>query len=74
MSQITTLHAHGHVPHDSLANGALFLLSFVAVLCVAMAAQMLFLKWRTWFPGAESEKSLIKGVRAGVCTFLSHLN
>lgn len=74
MAQITSLHASGHVPHESLANGTLFLLSFAVVLSVALASQLLFFKWRKWFPGAESEKSLFKGVRAGVYTFLSHLN
>ncbi|MDP4301402.1 hypothetical protein [Leptothrix discophora] len=72
--QFTTLSQAGHTLHDSLANQALFILSFSVVFCVAIAAQLLFVRWRSWFPGAESEKSLIKGVRAGVYTFLSHLN
>ncbi len=55
-------------------DGALFLLSFVFLLVIALAAQVLFLEWRTWLPGAEGEKSLIKGVKAGVYTFMSHLN
>ncbi|PTT84990.1 hypothetical protein DBR42_14630 [Pelomonas sp. HMWF004] len=74
MAQTTNLHASGHVPHDNLTQGILFPVSFVIVLCVALAAQLTFFKWRAWFPGAESETSLIKGVRAGVYTFLSHLN
>lgn len=74
MAQPTSLHASGSVPQDGLANEALFLLSFALVFCVALGAQLLFLNWRRWFPGAESERSLIKGVRAGVYTFLSHLN
>ncbi|MBA4216474.1 MAG: hypothetical protein V3V71_06175 [Roseateles sp.] len=75
MAQTTTLPAtvQAAVP-GGMANEALFLLSFVVVFCVALTAQLLFFKWRGWFPGAESEKSLIKGVRAGVYTFLSHLN
>ena len=74
MAQSTSLSANVHAAaHDGAANGALFLLSFVVVLCVAVTAQLLFFKWRKWFPGAESERSLIKGVRAGVYTFLSHL-
>ncbi|RZS58527.1 hypothetical protein [Sphaerotilus mobilis] len=72
--QTNTLSPSGLTLHDSVANEALFLLSFVVVFCVACAAQLLFVRWRSWFPGAESEKSLIKGVRAGVYTFLSHLN
>lgn len=75
MAQTTTLPAHAHTAvHDGMANGALFLLSFSVVFCVAVTAQLLFFKWRRWFPGAESERSLIQGVRAGVYTFLSHLN
>lgn len=74
MPQHTTLHASGHTIHDSIADEALLLLSFAVVFCVAVVAQLLFVNWRRWFPGAESERSLIKGVRAGVYTFLSHLN
>ncbi len=74
MAEFNTLSNAGHAAHEGMANEALFLMSFVVVLCVAIAAQLLFFKWRRWFPGAESERSLIKGVRAGVYTFLSHLN
>lgn len=75
MAQTTTLPANVHASvHDGMANGTLFLLSFAVVFCVALTAQLLFFKWRRWFPGAESERSLIKGVRVGVYTFLSHLN
>jgi light-harvesting complex 1 beta chain len=59
-------------PHG--AELALLLPCFVFVLGVALLASPLGLRWRLWFPGAESEKSLFKGVRAGVYTFLSHLN
>lgn len=59
--------------HDSVANEVMFLLSFAFVLCLAVVAQLLFFKWRAWFPGAERETSLLKSVRAGVCTFLSHV-
>ncbi|KQP35393.1 hypothetical protein [Pseudorhodoferax sp. Leaf274] len=54
--------------------GVLFLLSIVFLLLVALVGQVLFLNWRDWFPGAESETSLFKSVRAGVYTFMSHLN
>jgi light-harvesting complex 1 beta chain len=74
MAQITSLPTNVNAAHDASANGTLFLFSFIVVLCVAVTAQLLFFKWRRWFPGAESERSLIKGVRAGVYTFLSHLN
>jgi light-harvesting complex 1 beta chain len=55
-------------------DSGLYVLSFVVVLLVALLAQLLLLKWRPWFPGSESEQSLIGGVRAGVYTFMSHLN
>ena len=59
---------------DTKTYGALYLVSFAFLLVIALAAQVLFLEWRTWLPGAEGEKSLIKGVRSGVYTFMSHLN
>jgi len=55
-------------------DGVLFVFSFAFLLLVALVGQVLFLKWRDWFPGAESETSLFKSVRAGVYTFMSHLN
>lgn len=74
MAQITNLPAGSTAAQDTRTDAALFLVSFLFVLLIALAAQMLFLDWRTWLPGAEGEKSLIKGVRAGVYTFMSHLN
>jgi light-harvesting complex 1 beta chain len=74
MAEITTLPTPSPALQDTKTYEGLFFLSFVFVLLIALVAQTLFLKWRPWFPGAESEKSLIKGVRAGVYTFMSHLN
>ena len=74
MAEFTSVPAAQAVLQDSKTYEALFFVSFVFVLLIALAAQVLFLQWRTWLPGAESEKSLIKGVRAGVYTFMSHLN
>ena len=74
MSKITTLTTAEQAAHGGYANEAMFLLSFVVVLCLAVVGQLMFFKWRNWFPGAESETSLIKGVRVGVDTFLAHLN
>jgi light-harvesting complex 1 beta chain len=56
------------------AEDALFVLSFVFVLLLALVAQVTFMNWRRWFPGAESEESLFGAVRAGVYTFMSHLS
>jgi light-harvesting complex 1 beta chain len=74
MLEITTVPSSDAVLHDSKTYEALFFVSFVFVLAIALVGQLTFLKWRAWFPGAESEKSLFKGVRAGVYTFMSHLN
>lgn len=74
MAEITTVPTMSLAVQDSRAFELLFFISFVFVLFIALIAPFLFLKWRTWFPGAESEKSLLKGVRAGVYTFMSHLN
>jgi light-harvesting complex 1 beta chain len=74
MVEIKTEPASSLMSQDSKAYEALFLVSFVFVLMIALAAQVLFLNWRTWLPGAENEKSLIGGVKTGVYTFMSHLN
>jgi len=74
MAQITTVPVSDLAAQDTRTYEALFLVCFVFVLLIALAAQVFFLKWRTWLPGAEGEKSLIKGVRSGVYTFMSHLN
>lgn len=55
------------------ADLVLLLFSMLFVLGLALIGQLLFLRWREWFPGAESETSLFKSVRAGVYTFMSHL-
>ena len=74
MNQITTVPTPNGVLQDAKTYEALFFVRFVFVLAIALVGQLTFLKWRAWFPGAESEKSLFKGVRAGVYTFMSHLN
>ena len=74
MNGITQLAATGTPDGHAKTDLGLFALSFVLVLLVALFAQLMFLKWRPWFPGSESERSLIGGVKAGVYTFMSHLN
>ena len=74
MAETTTVPTSNPALQDTKTYEALFLVSFVFMLLLAIVAQALFLKWRTWLPGAESEKSLIKGVRAGVYTFMAYLN
>jgi light-harvesting complex 1 beta chain len=34
---------------------------------------MLGINWRSYFPGAESTKGLVAGVKAAVYTFMSHI-
>ena len=73
MAEITTIPVRHPVLQEATTYKALFFVSFVFLFLIAIAAQALFLDWRTWLPGAESEKSLIKGVSSGVYTFMSHL-
>jgi light-harvesting complex 1 beta chain len=55
-------------------NLGIFVLCFAFVLAIALLAQLVFVEWRPWFPGAEGEKSLFKGVKAAVYTFMSYLS
>lgn len=73
MAVITTNPVRNPVLQEATTYKALFFVSFLFLFLIAIAAQALFLDWRTWLPGAESEKSLIKGVSSGVYTFMSHL-
>jgi light-harvesting complex 1 beta chain len=52
---------------------AIFALSFVVFLMIALAGQLLGRPWRTWLPGAEGVESMFGGVKAAVYTFMSHL-
>ena len=51
----------------------IFMAGFVVILAIAMVAQPLQLHWRTWFPGAEGDKSFIHAVRDSVYSFMSYL-
>ena len=59
--------------HDSRVYFGIFVISFVVFMGVALVSRMLTWQWRSWLPGAESEKSMIGGVKAAVYTFMSHL-
>ena len=50
-----------------------FVTCFIAILMVALVCQLLMLKWRPWFPGAEGGSSLIGGVRGAVGSIMSLL-
>jgi light-harvesting complex 1 beta chain len=69
--------ALSHAPDsasDSRSFTGIFVAAFLVFLTIAAIAQSLAVPWRTWLPGAESEKSLIGGVKAAVYTFMSHLS
>lgn len=50
-----------------------FVVGFAVFLVIALVAQMLTMRWRTWLPGAEGEGSLIAGVKSAVYTFMSYI-
>lgn len=51
----------------------IFVVSFVVLLVIALVAQLLALKWRPWFPGAEGGRSTIESVRSSVYSFMSYI-
>jgi light-harvesting complex 1 beta chain len=73
MSQITDQSFQESVRTNSMTYYSIFAVSFVVFLSIALVAQMLFLRWRSWFPGAEGGKTLIGDVKAAVYTFMSQL-
>lgn len=60
--------------NESRVYLAIFVTSFLVLLSVALVAQLLTWRWRSWLPGAEDETSLIGAVKAAVYTFMPHLN
>ena len=50
-----------------------FVTCFIAILMVALVCQLLMLKWRPLFPGAEGDSSLIGGVRGATGSIMSFL-
>lgn len=73
MSQITNEPLQESLKSDSVTFYGIFAVSFIVFLAIALIAQMLFLPWRSWFPGAEGGKTLIGDVKAAVYTFMSQL-
>jgi light-harvesting complex 1 beta chain len=59
---------------DSRSFVGIFVTGFLVFLAIAVVAQSLGMPWRSWFPGAEGEKSLLRGVTATVYTFMGHLS
>jgi light-harvesting complex 1 beta chain len=52
---------------------SIYLAGFIVILAIALTAQLLHLRWRTWFPGAEGDKSIVHAVKDSVYTFMSYL-
>ncbi|MEN9760070.1 MAG: hypothetical protein RLZZ281_341 [Pseudomonadota bacterium] len=73
MNQISDEMLQESVKTNSITYYSIFAVSFVLFLAIALVAQMLFLQWRSWFPGAEGGKTLVGDVRAAVYTFMSQL-
>jgi light-harvesting complex 1 beta chain len=51
----------------------IFVAAFLVFLPIALVAQALGVSWRDWFPGAETERSLVGGVRTAVYSVMSYL-
>ena len=80
MAAVALTTTTGTVPSATLAPAddrwsltVIFMAAFLVFFPIAVVAQSLTVQWRPWFPGAESEKSLIGGVKAAVSTFMSLL-
>lgn len=73
MTQINNDSLQETMKTDSMVFNGIFAISFVVFLAIALIAQVLFLRWRSWFPGAEGGKTLIGDVKAAVYTFMSQL-
>jgi light-harvesting complex 1 beta chain len=58
---------------DSSTFLIIYAVGFLVFLAIALVAQPLGLKWRSWLPGAEGVVSITGGVRTAVYTFMSHL-
>ena len=72
--QDTAIHPAQHpLQHDSKTFYGIFVVGFVLFLLIAVVAETLAWKWRSWLPGAEGNHSLIGDVKGAVYTFMSHL-
>jgi len=61
-----------HAP-DTLVSVVTFCVGFVVFLAIALIAEMLTMRWRTWLPGAEGGRSLVADVTSAVYTFMSYI-
>ena len=69
----STLKTDVHHPGRLALQPVVFCVGFAVFLVIALIAQMLTMRWRTWLPGAEGEGSLIAGVKSAVYTFMSYI-
>lgn len=60
-------------PIDTHMSRMVFAVAFVVFLAIALVAQVLFMHWRDWLPGAEGQRGLIGGVTSAVYTFMSYI-
>jgi light-harvesting complex 1 beta chain len=60
-------------PNDAWSWRLTFLGAFIVLLPLALVAQLLFLPWRSWLPGAEGRQSLVGDVRTSIHSFMSYL-
>ena len=60
-------------PIDTHMSRLVFAVAFVVFLAIALVAQVLFMHWRDWLPGAEGQRGLIGGVTSAVYTFMSYI-
>jgi hypothetical protein len=58
---------------DQRSFKVIYVGTFIAILAVALISQALMLRWRPWFPGAESTRSLTGGVMAATSSIMSQL-
>ena len=72
--QNTTLNTTNHpLAKDTKTFYGIFVVGFVLFLLIAVVAETLAWKWRSWLPGAEGNHSLIADVKGAVYTFMSHI-
>jgi light-harvesting complex 1 beta chain len=69
-----TVDARDAVKEPVASFRLIFIASFAVIFVVALAASLLAMDWRSWFPGAENGKSVVGGVKAAVYTFMSNLS
>jgi light-harvesting complex 1 beta chain len=73
MSNTVTATPKSFSAGESRSFWAIFSLSFMVFLVIALFGQLFGRHWRTWLPGAEGVESVFGGVKAAVYTFMSHL-